>query len=591
MKIGGGFEKSPNIQENRLVLSIDQNGKIVFFNKQCEKIAGYSKNEVIDKHILDLLIPEQHRDQWERILNSVLQSQSANSFELPWLTKDGEEIMANWTVAPVADDNDKVGDLGLVGEISPFFDDIKNHKTTDLKNDFYNEEKETKNKEFVLFNFKDKRLVFRKKSSSLKTDKKFFETKKKDTSKEKNIIFEDVETKSKDKKFSDDSNIEFEKYNHDTLVKNYENFNNSIQSLKELERKNKELEEENRKLKSDLKKVDNVNDLKKSMQVFRSTLNFIFDVIGGKKKKEEFDIMMQRLDEQKKVLNDIELQLNQDKIHINKSRDDFVKWREKLELLEEEIRKQEQDLVGKEEKVRKNLSFFIDESKQDETDTLIEVDKEGELDHHQLLDKIPNSAAIVQRGILKQVNDLFVQLLGYNAETLLEKNLLDFVTPEGFSGIENYYLKRLKGDEATSYETMFNTKSDDKITVVVSTKPVIFNGEKAEIAVFKKLTNKPNDTITTPSDNVVDNQQEIKDPNLEEKTQIENDSIKQKTNDAPYEDSSNEDIINDNKTKPNKDMNLEDAENKIGNTSISDNVTVESENDSESDKKIKEKKQ
>ena len=35
-------------RESSLVLSIDQNGRITRFNKECEKITGYDKNEVLN---------------------------------------------------------------------------------------------------------------------------------------------------------------------------------------------------------------------------------------------------------------------------------------------------------------------------------------------------------------------------------------------------------------------------------------------------------------------------------------------------------------------------------------------------------------
>jgi hypothetical protein len=73
-------------------------------------------------------------------------------------------------------------------------------------------------------------------------------------------------------------------------------------------------------------------------------------------------------------------------------------------------------------------------------------------------------------------------------EELIEKSLLDFVVQEGLSGIEKYYLNRLKGEAASSFETVFLTKDDNKLTVEVSIRPTIFDGETADVAVFNKVT-------------------------------------------------------------------------------------------------------
>jgi len=111
-------------------------------------------------------------------------------------------------------------------------------------------------------------------------------------------------------------------------------------------------------------------------------------------------------------------------------------------------------------------------------------------DQHTMLDDYLESAAVVQRGILKQVNQPFVKLLGYETDMLLETSLLNFIAPEGLSGIEGYYLNRLKGETISNYKTVFLTKDNNKLAVEISIRPTILNGKKAEIAVIKKLDKK-----------------------------------------------------------------------------------------------------
>ena len=558
MNLGGGVEKSPNIQYNPLVLSIDQNGRIVFFNKECEKIVGYSKNEVLDKKIFDLLIPDHHRDQWEKIFNSVSQNQLTDNFELPWLTRDGNLIMANWTIAPVSDSDSKVGDFGLIGNVMSLVDKDEVSKFRELKykdiskneNDSDYHKRKINNEKYLLFSFNNKQLVFRKKPSSSKaknfTDLLKYKHFSKTHKPQHNI--------KKDTPNEEDNNSNAKKLGK---IKRKKGKRKSDKSTKAMEK----LREENKKLKDEIKKLKTKksNNIKKPIELFQNSVYFILDAIGGKKKKEEFDNMMKKLDEQKIVLNDLESQLNKDKLSINRSRNDFIKWREKLELLEKEIVKQEKDLALKKEKVRKNLLFFMDEDTKKETNALnegsfiSEVDKDGELDHHKLLDEIPNSAAIIQRGILKHVNKSLVELLGYSSDTLLEKNLLDFVTPEGISGIENYYLKRLKGDEVNTFDTVIQTKDDNIIRVEVSTKPVMFNNEKADIAVFKESIYRSNDNIATSDNDMMEDKEKENKINSEEKTQEKPDIV-------------NDDI----KSEPNLSYDLDNSNNKKDNNTIQD---------------------
>ena len=72
-------------------------------------------------------------------------------------------------------------------------------------------------------------------------------------------------------------------------------------------------------------------------------------------------------------------------------------------------------------------------------------------------------------------------------EEIIEKSLLDFVVPDSFSDIEKYYLNRLKGEDVSTYETIFLTRNDRRIPVEINIKPALYNGEKAEMAVVRIL--------------------------------------------------------------------------------------------------------
>jgi PAS domain S-box-containing protein len=119
--------------------------------------------------------------------------------------------------------------------------------------------------------------------------------------------------------------------------------------------------------------------------------------------------------------------------------------------------------------------------------------------YHELLDKIPQSAAIVQRGILKQINSSFVSLLGYAMDEVVEKNFFDFIALEGLADVEKYYLDRLKGENVTAYKTVFSTKDNNKISVEISIKQTIYNGEKAEIAIISCLDQQETQPMDDPA--------------------------------------------------------------------------------------------
>jgi len=166
----------------------------------------------------------------------------------------------------------------------------------------------------------------------------------------------------------------------------------------------------------------------------------------------------------------------------------------KLSKLEEEIEKRRRNLVEKEKSFREQLVSStrresyrsLSTGTSDKTIYSDEKNKEGK-EYCKILDEISESAAIIQRGTLKQINSSFAELIGYKIEEIVERSLLDFVVPEGLTGIKKHHLDKLRGASRSSYETVFLTKENNKVTVEISTKLTSFNGKKAEFSLFKEV--------------------------------------------------------------------------------------------------------
>jgi len=193
--------------------------------------------------------------------------------------------------------------------------------------------------------------------------------------------------------------------------------------------------------------------------------------------------MMRDLDDREKMLKKLESKLVKDKIKVNEQVNEFKKWRKKLEFLEKEIENRQKELFTQE----KLLTHKIKAS----GEMAIKAPREESvMESHDLFDKIPDSAVVIHRGILKQVNDSFANLIGYNINEILNKSLFDFIILEGLSDVQEYYLNRLMGVEVSTYETTLLTKDNNKISVEINTKPTFYNGKKAEIAIIKELKSK-----------------------------------------------------------------------------------------------------
>ncbi|GAO36866.1 hypothetical protein SCT_2281 [Sulfuricella sp. T08] len=91
-----------------LVVVLDRNGRVIRFNRQCEKLTGYSAAEMIGRPIWErLLIPEEIqpvRSTFDRLVAGNFPSE----FENWWLTKDGTRRMIAWSNTALLDADGEV---------------------------------------------------------------------------------------------------------------------------------------------------------------------------------------------------------------------------------------------------------------------------------------------------------------------------------------------------------------------------------------------------------------------------------------------------------------------------------------------------
>jgi PAS domain S-box-containing protein len=434
-----------------IVISIDRKKKIAKYSKDCENVLGYSRKEAINKPIFDFLVPENYLKKWEGIINYSNKKNKIHDFKLPLLDKNGQEVWISWSYFPVKNANGVLVDINLVGNL------------------FSQEDPEEK----TIIEFPKKETEERIKKPSKKDDKKI---------EEKPIVhFID-----KSEEISDEKPVE--KFVNMEKSKNYSELKKMIKKLK---KENSDLDKKNKNLEKDLDYLKNrVESLKKKKEKQKKSdkndkedRQSFPELFGTKKRNQEYENLMHELNEREKYLNDLESNLKNDKIKINEQANEFKKWRKKLESLELEIENRKNDIVSKEK--------FVKDKIESTKDLTIDVKAdEKAVTYHDLLDKIPDSAVVIHRGILKQVNDSFADLIGYNIDEILNKSLFDFIIPEELTDVKDFYINRLMGVDISTFETTLLTKENDKVSVEINTKPTDFNGKKAEIAVIKTIKSK-----------------------------------------------------------------------------------------------------
>jgi len=475
-----------------LVIGLNSNEEIVEFNTECENITGFSKADVLYRRLSDVLIPEEYSTQWETIFDSMKRNIWIDDFTLPLKTQQAQDRAISWNSFPIETTDGMVKNICLIGKYLP--GDHEKKQSFKPTHDSRYEQKEIpvnqktakkppqKSDKKMEFKHKNKKIIFKIKRRRSAESKKTADVGKK-------LVARAVSSTKKPTALrTPDQSIQ-------GLLKQYETVRTKLQELekkdRKLERKNKQLEKNLQRLRmvyTKNKKLvgDTSTSEPRSHDAVVSEKRIGFDPFGIKKKREDIARRTHALEEREKALDKFETTLSKDKKTLQVKIRELSPWRKKLEKLEAEIEKRRGDLDEQEEAFKLAMTSAVQEtypvSPEDADDR--------DLPYHTILDKIPESAAIVQRGILKQINGAFATLLGYDVDEIVEKSFFDFIAPEGLAEIEKYYFLRLKGDKGIStYKTVFCAKDNHKILVEVSIKPTTYDGEQADMAVVTALEN------------------------------------------------------------------------------------------------------
>ncbi len=102
-----------------LVVLADSAGQILLFNRACEEVMGYAREEVIGKNLLDLFVPPEWQPEVQQRFADPFAPEVRKPHENPWLTKTGEQRSIEWrcAVLPV-DGDDRLGVLGIGVDIT-----------------------------------------------------------------------------------------------------------------------------------------------------------------------------------------------------------------------------------------------------------------------------------------------------------------------------------------------------------------------------------------------------------------------------------------------------------------------------------------
>ena len=126
------------------IISKTLNGIIISWNKEAEKLFGYTTEEILGKHI-SLLFPSTRANDEENILNQIRQGKSIINYETEHQKKDGTFFSVSATISPIFDS------YGKITGISKIARDITEKKLAEAKLVEYTRALEQKHKETEQF--------------------------------------------------------------------------------------------------------------------------------------------------------------------------------------------------------------------------------------------------------------------------------------------------------------------------------------------------------------------------------------------------------------------------------------------------------
>ena len=108
-----------------LVLVLDRTGRIVRFNRSCEKATGYLFDEVKGKFVWDMLIPPEQVEGVQRVFSDLTAGQFPSRYENYWIAKDGSRVLILWSNTALLDAE------GRVKYVVPTGIDVTEHRRTE----------------------------------------------------------------------------------------------------------------------------------------------------------------------------------------------------------------------------------------------------------------------------------------------------------------------------------------------------------------------------------------------------------------------------------------------------------------------------
>ncbi|GBO51627.1 hypothetical protein APA_868 [Pseudanabaena sp. lw0831] len=91
-----------------LVIVLDLEGKIIRFNRECERVTGYYYEEVRNQNFYKIFLPPEDAESFSKTFTRFSNRNLPNSYENHWITKSGERRLISWSTTAVINSDNKI---------------------------------------------------------------------------------------------------------------------------------------------------------------------------------------------------------------------------------------------------------------------------------------------------------------------------------------------------------------------------------------------------------------------------------------------------------------------------------------------------
>jgi PAS domain S-box-containing protein len=98
-----------------LIMVLDREGRVARFNKACERLTGYTFQEVSGKLILDFLVDSKETDQVRKMFPLTSEKSIPPSFEGYWIGRDGQKHLISWANSLMGGVKDSASHIVSIG--------------------------------------------------------------------------------------------------------------------------------------------------------------------------------------------------------------------------------------------------------------------------------------------------------------------------------------------------------------------------------------------------------------------------------------------------------------------------------------------